>query len=170
MHVKFSGELNYIYIIGFLKDFFLIDEIKVILAHEIAHAKKKHTVKLSIIGKISSALALILSSIIIMYYDSLPFPYAGSSFPILQLILTLLTTSLLLLLIPTLVTCYFARKMELEADMEAAKLCGIDICIRTLRKLDSFSRRYATSTRRIPLMSTHLSIEKRVEKLQNKLL
>ncbi len=167
VHVKLAGKFNYIYIIGPLKKFFSIEEITVIMAHEIAHAKKKHVMKLIITKKLATILALTLSSAFIITYGTLIAPHLQVSSPSpLQLVLVLLITSLMILFIPMLIVCYFSRKMELEADIEAAKLYGTDLCIKTLKKLESLYNKKTKQPRLLTLMSTHSPIEKRIKNLE----
>lgn len=167
VHVKFAGRFNYIYIVGPLKNFFSIEEITIIIAHEIAHAKKKHVMKLLITRKLATILTLALTSIFIMIYGLLISPYLQvSSFSPFQFIFVLLVASLMVLFIPMLIVCYFSRKMELEADIEAAKLYGTDLCIKTLKKLENFYHKKTKRSRLLTLISTHSSLEKRIKNLE----
>lgn len=167
VHVKLAGRFNYIYIIGPLKKFFSIEEITIIMAHEIAHAKKRHVMKLLVTQRLATILTLILSSIFIITFGMLISPHLSmlSFFPF-QLILVLLITSLMILFIPTLVVCYFSRKMELEADVEAAKLYGTELCIKVLKKLENLHRKKRKQSRLLTLISTHSPIEKRIKNLK----
>ena len=127
------------------------EELMGILAHEIAHAQRKHTLKiflgslLLVVIEITIALLLLHKAKIV---DALIIAFGVAWF--IDILLRVVN-----------------RKFEYEADLIAARIVGRDIMISALKKMNKLSNSKEPSSKFSEILSDHPLIENRIKKLQN---
>lgn len=127
------------------------EELVGVLAHEVAHAQRRHTLKIFLGGilvvviEIMVALTLLHKTGIV---DTLIITFAAAWF--IDILLRALN-----------------RKFEYEADLIAARIVGKDTMISVLKKINELSRPKEHASKLTEFLSDHPLIEKRIRRLQN---
>ncbi len=127
------------------------EELVAVLAHEVAHAQKRHTLKvflgslLVVVIEVIIALLLLREATIV---DALIIAFGAAW--LIDILLRALN-----------------RKFEYEADLIAARIVGKDAVISALKKLKELSRLEEYTSRFYEILSDHPSIENRIKRLQN---
>jgi len=128
-----------------------IEEIVGILAHEVAHAQRRHTLKIFAGGlfitiiEITIALLLLRKAGIV---DALIIAFGVAWF--VDLLLRAVN-----------------RKFEYEADLIGARIVGRDVMISALKKMSELSNSKGHTSKFSEVLSDHPSIENRIKKLQS---
>lgn len=116
-----------------LKDKYSSDEIEVILAHEFAHYRLKHLIKLILFNFLATATyfyIIFLTSDRVLWLLGFPFLWEVSALPVILLYLLILS------IIMQPLQNYLSRRFEKEADREALKVTGLkEAFIGTFEKL-----------------------------------
>jgi STE24 endopeptidase len=127
------------------------EEVVGILAHEVAHAQRKHTLKIFlgslfiVVIEITIVLLLLRKAKIV---DALIIAFGAVWF--IDILLRAVN-----------------RKFEYEADLIAARIVGRDVMISALKKMNKLSNSKEHSSKFSEILSDHPSIENRIKKLQN---
>ena len=128
-----------------------IEELVGIIAHEVAHAQKRHTLKIFlgslfiVVIEITVALLLIRKARIV---DALIIAFGVAWF--IDLLLRAVN-----------------RKFEYEADLIGARVVGSDVMISALKKMSELSNSKGHTSKFSEILSGHPSIENRIKKLQS---
>ncbi len=127
------------------------EELVAVLAHEVAHAQKRHTLKvflgslLVVVIEVIIALLLLRKATIV---DALLI--ASGAAWLIDILLRALN-----------------RKFEYEADLIAAKIVGKDAMISALKKLKELGSLKEYTSKFYEILSDNPSIENRIKRLQN---
>jgi len=141
-----------------LLDLLTIDELKGVLLHEYAHCRLRHGIKLMIMTILMSIPIILLVYYILMTIESELLSICLSIAIFIPLYITLI-----------LVTRIYSRKFEIEADIFAVNnLENPMIYLSILRKIKMVNS-YSESPKIRFLFSTHPSIDKRIEIIENML-
>jgi len=124
------------------------EELIGVLAHEVAHASRKHTLKIFMLG-----IAAIIVEIVLLMF----FLYRMR--PVEAIMLTGVALSIL-----EKVYLALQRRFEYEADLTGAKVVGKDVMISALRKLSALCG--DKKSKLYEIYSDHPSFEKRIKRLQ----
>ena len=128
-----------------------IEELVGIIAHEVAHAQKRHTLKIFlgslfiVVIEITVALLLLRKARIV---DALIIAFGVAWF--IDLLLRAVN-----------------RKFEYEADLIGARIVGRDVMISALKKMSELSNSKGHTSKFSEILSDHPSIENRIKKLQS---
>lgn len=125
-------------------------ELKTIIFHEYGHLKMNHLLKLYIVNLITNALFIILFIQFKDFLNSTDYAvlYVGGFWS--------LATGVYLL-----ISSFFHKKFEKEADLFSAKVCGKKPLISTLRKLN-----YHTNGKMSNKSLTHPTLEQRINNIK----
>jgi len=124
------------------------EELIGVLAHEVAHASRKHTLKIFTLG----IAAIIVEIVLLMFFLHRMRPVEAIIFT--GFILSILEKVYLAL----------QRRFEYEADLTGAKVVGKDVMISALRKLSALCG--DKKSKLYEIYSDHPSFEKRIKRLQ----
>ena len=150
---------NYhIYISDYLIENMSSSELKSIIIHEIAHIKKHHLLIKNIILTSSVPLMITIGSLMDTWED-----YFGKINRILGITLFLL----ILFIYSIIFLLYISRKQEYEADEFTVNKINKEIYINALTKLANLNLYTQKRTFIRELLSTHPSIENRINNLKN---
>lgn len=139
-----------------LLDLLTIDELKGVLLHEYAHCRLKHGIKLMIMTILIAIPIILLIYYILMTIESELLSICLSIIIFIPLYITLI-----------LVTRIYSRKFEIEADIFATNnLENPMVYLSILRKIKIVNS-HSNSPKIRFLFSTHPSIDKRIEIIEN---
>jgi len=157
------------------------DEVEGVLAHEVAHIANGDMVTMTLVQGVVNAFGMFLARIV---------AFAASQFvdeekaPIVQMVSTIVL-DILFSILGLFVVSYYSRQREYRADSGSAQLVGRNKMIAALKRLQQeFGRPNEGEPERSPvatlqisnkgsslfkLLSTHPSLESRIERLQSSL-
>lgn len=160
VQIGFLEGKKVVYLLGNWEKHFTQNELRAVLAHEFAHAKYNHIRKLLMVQLLSR---VGLPGLIFLSIDSaikiLKIPKPAP----VGIILAFIITALVLLLGSYLFPSWLSRKYETQADLQAAKICGVGAMISALRALAELNLIPKTSSHPF---STHPSVEERNKALK----
>jgi len=154
------------------------DEVKAVLAHEVAHIVNGDMVTMTLIQGVINAFVMFLARVI---------AYAAAAAAPRNLagvvhLATVLILQIAFSLLGSIVVCYFSRQREFRADLKAARWAGKEKMQAALCKLevlvahrksnwdeDSYATLKITSTGKafLALFATHPPLEERIERLNH---
>ncbi len=126
-----------------------IGELVGVIAHEVAHAQRRHTLKLFLGSLFVVAIEITVALLLIRkagIVDALIIAFGVAWF--IDLILRAIN-----------------RKFEYEADLTGAKIVGRDVMISALKKMSELSNSKGHTSKFSEILSDHPSIENRIKKL-----
>jgi len=134
---------------------FTIDELKAVLAHEIAHAKSRHVLKMT-----TAALAILLTGLNLLLFSRLV------EFSIVLQLTMALAGFMLIVVANFLCVSYISRKFELQADLMAVKVLRTGApLISALEKLTELNL-IPRDNPRMKLGMSHPSLTERIKKIE----
>ena len=132
------------------------EELESILAHEYAHSKRNHIIKISIF-----TIALLYIILVIIYYLASISNIKIN--PYSNLFYTLYIISIvLIILLSILLERLFSRRFEKKADLEASRISDPKTLIKALVKIYKFNKKPKKDSLLSRIFRTHPSLEKRV--------
>ena len=151
------------------------DEIKAVIAHEVAHIKSGDMVTMTLIQGIINTFVIFFSRIIGHFVDRVIFKVQRGHGPAYYI--TSIIAQIFLSILASIIVMWFSRKREYAADLSASKLVGSNKMISALKTLSTKSQQnlpdqmaaFGISGKREKnyrsLFSSHPSIESRIEKI-----
>ena len=127
------------------------EELVAVLAHEVAHAQKRHTLKV-FLGSLLVVVIEVIIALLLLRKATI----------IDALIIAFSTAWLIDILLRAL-----NRKFEYEADLIAARIVGKDAVISALKKLKELGSLKEYTSKFYEILSDHPPIENRIKRLQN---
>ena len=149
------------------------DEIKAVIAHEVAHIKNGDMVTMTLIQGIINTFVIFFSRIIGHFVDRVIFKVQRGHGPAYYI--TSIIAQIFLSILASIIVMWFSRKREYAADLSASKLVGPNKMISALKTLSTKSQQnlpdqmaaFGISGKREKnyksLFSSHPSIESRIE-------